>query len=133
MRKLLLPLLLTFSFFIAQAYNCNCQPIPFEQQFAQSDLIFHGKVKDISLAPDHVNNIIKFDVRKVYKGGSNNLNNVLVSTPATQGSCGFSFEPGKSYIIFAMGSPHGLFTTSCTMTQFYTKQLANHLHAISGH
>jgi hypothetical protein len=129
----LLPLILALNCIVAQTNICDCPPYPLEQQYVLADLIFYGKVKDISLSADHINNLIKFDVKQVFKGGNNKMKEVVIGTCATQGCCGFSFKPKETYIVFAKSGPQGFTTTLCNLTQFYTKQLVKEIQALSRH
>lgn len=92
-------------------HACSCvQPGSPTEELAESAAVFAGRVVSIShsfdpnappFAPGD-RTTIEFEVSTVWKGSVNET--MYVTTPPTGGSCGFAFEKGDEYIVYASHS-----------------------------
>ena len=58
--------------------------------------------------------IYALDITETFKGGA--TGHVEVSTPADSAACGYPFEVGKSFLVFARRGTHHLHTDLCMGT-----------------
>jgi hypothetical protein len=110
----------------SSAYACQCYLPDYDkseeqrisEEFKDSIAVFEGKVK--SIFDFHTNDRsqserrVIFTVTKAWKGV--NSKEVLILTGFGGGDCGYEFEVGKSYLVYAGGSPQQLGTTICHRT-----------------
>lgn len=129
---LIICLLLTPSFIQA----CSCGRISIEDAFRSSDAVFIGKV--ISIEPkvgtvhrwiiatyDNLTNKdiddslfdmeVKLEVTKLWKGGATKSLTIVTPDPDVCCICGFEFQVGQSYLVYADGTP--LSTSICSRTK----------------
>lgn len=107
----------------AGACSCGAPGTP-QEELAAFEAVFAGRVRSIehtfdldaqSVSPwDHTR--VGFTVNTVWKGDV--TRSIEVATPPTGGSCGYPFEEGKEFIVYAYGSAaEGGFTASlCSRT-----------------
>src|SRR5262249_20884902 len=107
-------------------YACTCvlpDPEKAEEQliseaFYRATAVFEGKVK--SIYDFHTNNRrdserrVTFVVTNAWKGLSSK--EVLIVTGFGRGDCGYEFEVGKNYLVYAGGPPQALGTSICHRT-----------------
>ncbi len=125
----------------APAWGCSCvEPRPPEEAFARTDAVFVGQVmgdgnslwdqiqKEIAQAYNqavpplpHIRMIglyerdISFDVQDSWQGV--NTTQITVRTGSGGGDCGYNFQQGKQYLVYADHSPDGdLYASICTRT-----------------
>lgn len=107
-------------FFMAPsiAYACSCAypPKPAEA-LAEAKAVFAGTVKEIR--PTSYGKEILFEVNKTWKGV--NQTQVLVSTGGGGGDCGYNFNKGSDYVVYAhtdtfYSKSGGLATNICNRT-----------------
>ncbi|WP_102029070.1 hypothetical protein [Salirhabdus sp. Marseille-P4669] len=125
---LLLLLIVTFVsvFFYApfmKSYACSCVPpgAPVEEM-KESSAVFLGKVTEIAnkdrgsltFPPDIEQVAVQFEVEKSWKGL--NQKEVVVYTASNSASCGFEFEVGREYLVYASEGEGNLQTSYCTRT-----------------
>lgn len=128
MKKIILSLSIITSLFvfnIAFVFACSCiQPTSPKEALKQSTAVFVGEVIDIDVSSGIVissADLVKviFEVSKIWKGPDYKT---LILTTARDGvSCGYSFEQGKEYIVYARGKGKKLNVSLCSRT----KLLAN--------
>jgi hypothetical protein len=102
------------------AYACSCMPpgTPLET-LAAATAVFAGEVLGIE-APGPVNGVISsadpvkitFQVQTVWKGPVQTV--LTLTTPRDDASCGYRFEIGRSYLVYAFGHESDLETHLCT-------------------
>ncbi len=99
------------------ASACTCDPKDdLEQALEKASLVFVGQVKSKSENPLRKEQWeVRFTVSRKLKGfeevpGSS----VLVYTPADHEYCGFKFQEGLDYLVFASGTPAHYQTTTCS-------------------
>ena len=115
--------ILAFTLFTnAEVFACSCLPFGEESVTQQverakkdAQVVFSGKVLEIIRKPESSSVIIKFRADKSWKGDVSKR--ISISTGADSALCGFNFEVGKSYLIYAQGTDaKDLQTTICTRT-----------------
>lgn len=109
-----------------QVYACSCvQPGSPSEELEKFPAVFAGTVVSVqhSYDPDGRSvtrddrSTIGFEVSTVWKGTV--YEEMQITTPPTGGSCGFTFEEGEEYIVYAYDSPYveGGYTTGiCSRT-----------------
>lgn len=120
--SMLLAIVSIFVISSLSAFACSCVELgtPLEQ-LEWANAVFTGKVVDIDIprgivisSADPVK--VTFEVSKIWKGTDDKT---LVVTTAREGaSCGYSFERGESYLVYAYLDQPGnvLQATSCSRT-----------------
>lgn len=115
--------LVTLVGFQATADACSCLFRPLEAHIADAEGIFKGEVLDISsegvvseggLVRGGGNLQVTFAVSEVWNGPFEER--VTVSTPAMGAACGYGFEVGRRYVVFAYVGDGGWATGLCTAT-----------------
>jgi hypothetical protein len=114
----------------ANAANaCSCLRTTPQESFKNSSTVFAGKVIDIveqkpvdeqsSRNPDDSSFAegfkVIFEVSKVWKGQSNRQ--LVVMTSGNSASCGYSFQKGQEYLVYASNQGTQLQTGLCSGTQ----------------
>lgn len=116
-----LTLLLTLIPHPAQACSCAV-PGAFVEEMAGATAVFAGTITSIKV-PAPSNGVIStadsvrvtVQVQTVWKGPVKPA--LVVLTARDDISCGFEFERGETYLIYAYGSETALRTNLCTLTQ----------------
>ena len=89
------------------AYACSCiQPPPPKESLAQAAAVFQGEVVEVG-ALEPVNGMVNtadmiqvtFNVNQVWKGEIAEV--TTLTTAGSSASCGFEFQPGQSYLVYA--------------------------------
>ena len=101
--------------FIQTAHPCMCLYPGFDEQVEKSSLIFTGKVKLIEPAGNNQNRV-QFDLIKVFKGAPGKV--LEIKTAETTDACGYSFEIGKQYLVYATEKQFEV--NLCSRTRFIT-------------
>ena len=126
-RPFLAVILLSFAVWLfalhpAPARACSClQPPPPDEALRHADAVFAGEVTDFRIA-EPVDGVTSSDlyeaafrVTAVWKGPDADRIKVLTADPS-QLLCGYRFEPGVRYLVYAYESTVGLETGNCTRT-----------------
>lgn len=101
MKKLLLAIFVFSALFTAQVqpvYACSCiMPGTPQEEMVNAEAVFSGKVLEI----EEVNYgyDVTLEVLEVWKGVDRSI--VQVHTGMGGGDCGFNFEEGKEYVVYA--------------------------------
>src|SRR3989338_11606000 len=82
---------------ISSALACSCLPSSVKDSFSESTEVFQGKVNGVQDSGEL--NYVVFSVSKVWKGDLGS--ETKVSTAINDGMCGYNFEQGKEYTVFA--------------------------------
>jgi len=104
--------LMIFSFSAEQALACDCAaPPPVREAKEKAAAVFVGEVISIKTVRGDYSREVTLKVTKTWKG-------VLSSqiTIMTGGGCGYFFEEGKSYLIYAYGDKEKPATGICSRT-----------------
>jgi hypothetical protein len=112
--------LLAFS--APSAFSCSCAPKPsVGKALSQADAVFVGRViawhnATIETAPGHSSSgySFAFEVEKLFKGAR--ASEVAVLTGIGRGDCGYPFQVGEQYLVYAFYTKEGLETNICTRT-----------------
>jgi len=106
----------------ATAYACKCMlPTP-EQAREAAPLIFEGrvsKIEDVPATPEQGigTKRVTLALVRTWKG-LEDKESVVVSTSASSASCGFTFEPSTSYLVYAAEGEGGVIEVSgCSRTR----------------
>lgn len=84
---------------IEPAYACSCvRPEPVNESVAQATAVFAGRVIDIEPV-DNRRIEVDFDVETVWKGATTST--ISIYTAPNSAMCGYSFEEGRSYLVYA--------------------------------
>lgn len=122
-------LFLPFLLFVDKTLACSCAPAgPPCQAFWQADAVFLATVKSKSVVTTQVGGetgspqqlvSVRFLVDEVYRGllgGSD----VEVLTGMSSADCGFNFEKGKRYLVYAQEYQNKFRTSICSRTRLLT-------------
>ena len=92
--------------------NDNIQELV-EADYKNSEAVFSGEVIEISNSPGSNIVEVKFKVEKSWK---NVLQREVVLVADRGKDCGYKFEFGKTYLVYAQGKANNLETNICTRT-----------------
>jgi len=134
MNKIIFYTLGIFAFLIfagIDVYACSCIPRSDEtiqQQINRakkdSQAVFSGKVLQIIRKPENHQVVVKLRVENLWKG--NLSKEVTVLTGSDSALCGYQFEVGQSYLIYASGADkNNLHTNICTRTAKFSEAKAD--------
>ena len=114
-------LVVAAAFFLANpgcAFACSCLPpgTP-QEELGKSDAVFAGKVVQVSGqvdggAAETVE--VRFEVSQVWKGAESRT--VQLKTSGSSASCGFNFEQGREYVVYASQQEGNLTAGLCSRT-----------------
>jgi hypothetical protein len=95
----------------ASAWSCKGTT---QENFTRASAVFTGKVIDIEPSLDNEQQINRFEVSRVWKGKL-----VKQHFVTTSGShvCGYAFEKGEEYLVYASYEESALRTSSCSGTK----------------
>ncbi|MCG3157648.1 MAG: hypothetical protein DKINENOH_04284 [bacterium] len=99
------------------AQPCSCVPTPPPAQaFEQADAVLTGMVIDIQEGPASYSLTVRISASEVWKGKKDLTAEII--TASNSAMCGFYFQKGKTYLIYAYENPEGrLATNNCTRTK----------------
>jgi hypothetical protein len=117
-----------FPIFQAEAAACSCdaaQDLP--EALEKASLVFVGQVKSKTVNPLRKEQYeVRFTVNRKLKGFEEvPTNTVLVYTPIDFEYCGYKFQEGLDYLVFATGTPAHFQTTTCSRTDVLDKVLTD--------
>lgn len=111
-RPLFFASLLVVSVLPGEAHACSCMAQSIEDAIAGSDAIFEGIVDSIEEG-DGVRHV-RFSVTQAWEGVE--TERVEVTTSASSASCGYEFEVGTAYLVYATEGD-GLEVSLCSRTR----------------
>ena len=103
-----------------QAQNCSCPKKPeLEESYADSSVVFLGQVEnqeDSVVRPEYIE--VRLAVQRKFKwlNELSGSQSIVVYTPPEQAKCGYPFQNGFDYLVFAKGNPAFLRVDSCSRT-----------------
>ena len=128
MRRVLLNFLGVAGFVLLAAsagFACTCAPPPTNQSVErqvvgarnEARAVFSGEVVEVREGPqDSFNVVVRLRVERIWKGVS--AGEVSIVTGRGGGDCGYRFEAGGKYLVYAYGSAGGpLGTNICQRTK----------------
>jgi len=126
MRKQLFTILLAGSFIFSHQTSSACDCVSSTRDayegLQRADAVFIGRVVnsrmiEVSDSVDHPLELqVNIKVEKVLKG-IKSKEVILRTGPGLGGDCGFKFQKGKEYLVFAYGMPNKLETSGCSRTK----------------
>lgn len=97
-----------------EAFSCSCSgPQPPNEAYSNSVAVFIGKV--VSITSGDYARTVQFDAEMAWKGVSENQ--VVLTTGGSGASCGYDFEEGREYLVYAYGNPESLEAGLCGRTR----------------
>jgi hypothetical protein len=101
---------------------CSCaEKVSVKEEFNRSTAVFSGKVaaiEDKRQWDGYTTKLVLFDVIETWKGIQQSQ--VIIATGQGGGDCGYDFQVGKEYLVYAKDSDmygeKGLITTICDRT-----------------
>jgi len=119
---ILLALLVSIFCHLSAAFPCSCvQPGTPTEELEKSDVVFKATVLELKVDTLRVQNAailffrVKFEVVASWKGVD--LGEVTLSTNFESAACGFPFEQGVDYLVYAFSQNDSLSTNLCTRTK----------------
>lgn len=82
------------------AHACSCMSAPIEKEFSRSEAVFAGEAVSFEGAGSE-DRMVTFRVAKTWKGPDRET--LQVRTTASGASCGYRFEEGREYVVYAAG------------------------------
>ncbi len=115
---LLVAFILSFNHRPAAACTCAINPSP-EEELKLSTAVFSGRVVSTDLLPRLDTSSrhpvkVTLEVDTVWKGPERDR--ISVYTAIDSGACGFDFNVGWKYLVYARGSQNDLEVSTCTRT-----------------
>lgn len=117
MNRIAFTLILATAFIVNSALACSCAPPgPPKESLDQSTAVFSGKVTAVE-KEGPFGLIVTFAVDSAWKGVAEKT--IKVGTASNDAMCGYSFEKGKSYLVYASVAPGAkkLQTNICSRTR----------------
>jgi hypothetical protein len=120
MKKFIFLIVLTVSFMLGASNVLACSCIVDMKQstnkkikvsYKESTVVFSGEVTEITRQSGLA---VKFKVYGFWKGQIGD--EVIVRTAEDSGMCGFAFQVGKRYLVYASDTGNSLHTTICSRT-----------------
>jgi len=97
------------------AFACSCVPPPPPvEALEQSDAVFSGKVLKVERDESGFGKIVTLRMLRSWKGIQ--ARTVRISTADNSAACGYGFEVGRKYLVYAHGEEE-LHTNICTRTR----------------
>lgn len=108
-----------------KAFACGCAASlePLEKQiqaaFVNSEAVFSGKVVEVKESPaDESKFIVKIKVAQSWKGAAKR--EIFITTAKESSMCGYGFEIGKKYLVYANGLKDDPFVENCSRTAVFS-------------
>lgn len=120
--KRLISLLVTFTTLTAgsAAWACRCTPPAFEQAWRDSALVFAGTALSIELVQRPGSGVqslrVSFRVQRSAQP-SQDQSIIIVETEAIGSTCGYPFEIGRQYFVYAARFGEAWTTDQCSRTK----------------
>jgi tissue inhibitor of metalloproteinase len=101
-------------------WACSCAADTPKGYAKRADVVFTGRVRAVANGDDDGvsgddNLRVRFRVKTVYKGKARRR--TTVRTSESEAACGFTFDEGKRYTVFAQKANHKLSTNLCSGTK----------------
>ena len=114
----------------SSVYACSCPTVVGLEQELKWKLkalqaVFSGEVLEINKVPQSRDVSVKIKVETVWKGSL--FKEVTISTPDHPGSCGYPFQIGESYVVFASLSDTKTLTTGLCLKNIEVKKAIEEL------
>src|SRR5919107_6429600 len=105
------------------AYACSCMVVPIQRYISSSDAVFSGEVVDLQKGTSvsrmfGPSDTVTLRISEAWKG--TNQGTLEVSTPSQGSACGYAFEEGQEYLVYAYGK-QDLKVDACGETKQFSK------------
>lgn len=127
----ILLLLVVFLFISSKVAACSCEHYNGLdlRQYNGYDLIYKGEVLGVIEKREKWEKVIKFSIKKVYKGKTE-TDTVSLKTGLDEASCGLNFKEGQTWMIFASDNKGNYYTGLCTRSKLLNGNPAKQLKFI---
>ncbi len=95
-----------------RASACSCLALSFDEQRERASAIFEGRV-DVDRV-EGAERILTLRVTQAWRGVEHEM--VEIRTPAQSAACGFGFEVGQHYLVYATSENGALHVSLCSRT-----------------
>ena len=96
--------LISMSIVPTTSYACSCaQPPSVEDELERSQAVFSGKVLEVKEQKNfsgYMKKRVLIEVAETWKGVSESQ--VIITTGSGGGDCGYEFQVGQEYLVYAM-------------------------------
>jgi hypothetical protein len=106
---------------VEKSFACTCMmsPEPLKKQvktaFSDSAAIFEGEVLEVSQSTEkEFEFVVRIKISKSWKGEQ--TGEITITTANQSSLCGYNFEVGKKYLVYAHGSKERLYVDNCSRT-----------------
>ena len=100
----------------APAEACSCAEVGLEQAIAGADAIFEGVVDSIEVDASADVRVVRFAVTQAWRGVM--TERIEVRTHVSEAACGYTFEIGRAYLVYASGPSASAYQVSlCSRTR----------------
>ena len=121
-------LMLIFLFITAErslACSCVVSPGSLKDQvrmaYSGADAVFSGEVLEIKQSPTDSNSfLVTFKVDNSWKGEA--ATEITITTATESAMCGYNFEAGKKYLVYASGNKDKLSAYNCSRTAIFSNK-----------
>lgn len=119
-------------FISSQAAACSCEYYKSMdlRQYNGYGLIYKGKVISVIEKREEWEKIVKFSIKKLYKGQTER-DTVTLTTGLDGASCGLNFKEGQIWVIFASASKGNYYTGLCSRSKLLNGNPARQLKFIA--
>lgn len=99
-----------------ETFACSCAPreATANDDFQKAAAVFTGRVLDVQRKESSNTVTVKLAVQKYWKGKISK--EVKIMTAKDSAACGFNFEVGKDYLVYATETEGKLSTNICSRT-----------------
>jgi hypothetical protein len=106
------------------ASACSCMGVSIQRYISSSDAVFSGEVVDLQKGTSASrmfgpSDTVTLRVSEVWKGTDQGT--IEVSTPSQGSACGYPFEEGQEYLVYADGKGEPFDTSICSGTTQLSK------------
>jgi|GEM_PF-3559967 len=97
---------------------CRCKQLSPSEALSLSQTAFTGKVLKVVMDKEKENYSVTFKVLKTFKGELSE--EVVITTKVSSAACGYNFEKGTSYLVFAADNSTNSCSGTMTLADFVT-------------
>jgi len=118
MKKIFLPIIT----FVALGWTCSCiELLEPPDAFDEADLVFSGKVIDVVADNSGYFFEVTFEVIESWKGPTSSYTVIFTETESSM--CGYNFQDGYNYLVYAYLNSNQNFTNNCTRTNLLANSI----------
>ena len=110
-----------------RSFACSCEASleskkkQVQKAFTNSGAIFSGEVIEVyESSADKNSLLVKFKVAKLWKGELKR--EIIITTNKESSMCGYGFEVGEKYLVYAKRLKNDLFVDNCSRTTNFSNQ-----------